>query len=87
MSEPEKLAVYVDGQQVKEFEIVLYGDVNGDGKVSNIDVVMLQRHILSITPQSGCYLEAANTSRDGGVSNKDVVMLQRHILGLSAISQ
>lgn len=82
-----KLAVYVDGQQVKEFEIVLYGDVNGDGKVSNIDVVMLQRHILSITPQSGCYLEAANTSRDGGVSNKDVVMLQRHILGLSAISQ
>ena len=82
-----KLAVYVDGQQVREFEIVVYGDVNGDGKVSNIDVVMLQRHILSITPQSGCYLEAANTSRDGGVSNKDVVMLQRHILGLSVISQ
>ena len=44
-----KLAVYVDGQQVREFEIVVYGDVNGDGKVSNIDVVMLQRHILGLS--------------------------------------
>lgn len=82
-----RLAVYVNGQIAKEFEVVIYGDINGDGKISNIDVVMLQRHILGMTQQSGCYLEAANTSRDGGVSNKDVVIAQRHILGLMEISQ
>ena len=77
----------MNGQIAKEFEVVIYGDINGDGKISNIDVVMLQRHILGMTQQSGCYLEAANTSRDGGVSNKDVVIAQRHILGLMEISQ
>lgn len=82
-----RLAVYANGQLLKEYEIVIYGDINGDGKISNVDVVLMQRNILGITQQSGCYLEAANTSRDGGISNKDVVIAQRHILGLSSISQ
>lgn len=82
-----KVTVYVNGQPVKQYEVVVYGDVNGDGKVSNVDVVLMQRHILGITTQSGAYLQAANVNKDGSVSNIDVVMAQRHILGLSTISQ
>lgn len=82
-----KVTVYVDGQPVKQYEVVIYGDVNGDGKISNIDVVLMQRHILGITTQSGAYLQAANTNKDGSVSNIDVVIAQRHILGMSTISQ
>lgn len=82
-----KVTVYVNGQPVKQYEVVIYGDVNGDGKISNIDVVLMQRHILGITTQSGAYLQAANTNKDGSVSNIDVVIAQRHILGLSTISQ
>lgn len=82
-----KVAVYVNGQVVKQYEVVIYGDVNGDGKISNIDVVLMQRHILGITTQSGAYLQAANTNKDGSVSNIDVVIAQRHILGMSTISQ
>lgn len=82
-----KVTVYVDGQPVKQYEVVIYGDVNGDGKISNIDVVLMQRHILGITTQSGAYLQAANTNKDGSVSNIDVVIAQRHILGMSTIQQ
>lgn len=82
-----KLAVFVNGQSIREYELVVYGDLNGDGKVSNVDVVLMQRHILGITPQSGAYYEAANVNKDGAVSNVDVVITQRHILGLSSISQ
>lgn len=82
-----KVTVYVNGQPVKEYQSVVYGDVNGDGKVSNIDVVLMQRHVLGITTQSGCYLNAANTNKDNSVSNIDIVIAQRHILGLSAIDQ
>lgn len=82
-----KVTVYVGGQPVKQYEVVIYGDVNGDGKISNIDVVLMQRHILGITTQSGAYLQAANTNKDGNVSNIDVVIAQRHILGLPGIQQ
>lgn len=83
----DKVAVYVNGKAVKEYEIVIYGDVNGDGKVSNVDVVLMQRHILGISEQTGCYLDAADANKDSGVSNIDVVMVQRHILGLYSIGQ
>lgn len=83
----DKITVYVNGTVVKQYEAVVYGDINGDGKVSNVDLVLLQKQILGITAQSGAYLEAANTSRDGGVSNKDLVVLQKHVLNISKISQ
>ena len=82
-----KVAVYANGNLIKEYEIVVYGDINGDGKISNVDVVLMQRHILGITTQSGAYLQAADTNKNGSISNVDIVMLQRHILGLSSISQ
>ncbi len=82
-----RIAVYVNGELVKQYEVVIYGDINGDGKVSNADIVLMQKQILGITAQSGVYLEAANISRDGGVSNKDLVLLQKHILGISKINQ
>lgn len=83
-----KIAVYSpDGTLIKQYEVVVYGDINGDGKVSNVDLVLMQKQILGITSQTGAYLEAANTSKDGGVSNKDLVILQKHILGIAQIAQ
>ena len=82
------LAVYdTDGNIISQYEIVVYGDINGDGKISNVDQVMLQKHILGITTLEGSYLEAADVSKGGGVSNKDLVLLQKHILGIETISQ
>ena len=72
---------------VQQYEIVVYGDINGDGKVSNLDLVLMQKQILGIESQSGSRLEAANVSKDGGISNKDLVILQKHILGISQIDQ
>jgi beta-N-acetylglucosaminidase len=83
-----RIVIYdANGAVIGQYEAVVYGDINGDGKISNVDVVLLQKQILGIEQQAGCYLEAANTSRDGGVSNKDLVILQKHILGIENISQ
>lgn len=82
-----RLEIYAGNALVQQYELVIYGDINGDGRVSNVDLVLMQKQILGIEGQSGCYLEAANTSRDGGVSNKDLVILQKHILGISEIVQ
>lgn len=82
------LAVYdTDGNVLSQYEIVVYGDLNGDGKVSNVDQVLMQKQILGIVTLEGSYLEAADVSKGGGVSNKDLVLLQKHILGIETISQ
>ncbi len=66
-------------------EPVIYGDINGDGKVSNLDLVLLQKHILGISVLEGRQAEAADTSRDGRISNKDMVILQKQILGIAPV--
>ena len=75
------------GNMVKQYEAVIYGDINGDGKISNVDLVLLQKHLLKITELSYIYSEAANVSKDEKISNKDLVMLQKHILNIEQISQ
>lgn len=82
-----RIAVYVNDELVRQYEILIYGDINGDGKISNADIVLMQKQILGLAAQSGVYLEAANISRDGGITNKDLVLLQKHILGLTEINQ
>lgn len=80
-------AVYVNGEIVKQYDIVIYGDINGDGKISVVDLVMMQKHILGTSGLSGAYFQAADISRDGSVTVKDLVLLQKHILNVTQIEQ
>lgn len=71
-----------------EYEIVVYGDVNGDGKINSIDLLVLQRHILEIEKLKGVFLKAGNINKNGkNPSSLDSLLIQRHILGLKQIEQ
>ncbi len=41
-----------------EYYIIIYGDVNGDGKINSLDLLVLQRHILEIEKLNGLLLKA-----------------------------
>ena len=68
-------------------DVVIYGDINGDGKISVVDLVMMQKQILGTSQLSGAYAAAADISRDGKVSVKDLVLLQKHIINAAQIEQ
>ena len=73
---------------IMEYNVIMYGDVNGDGKINSIDLLVLQRHILEIQKFSGVYIKAGNVRKNNkNPSSVDCLLIQRHILGLQNIEQ
>lgn len=83
----DRLAVYVNGALVGLKDIVIYGDISGDGAVTIVDLVRLNRHILNLSTLNGCGLAAADVNRNGSVNIQDLVMINRHTLGIATITQ
>ncbi len=71
-----------------EYKVIIYGDLNGDGKINSIDLLVLQRHILEIQKLSGVFLKAGNINKNGkNPSSLDSLLIQRHILEIKFIEQ
>lgn len=95
LSEDEKIGtgtqlVLKDANQneVYKYVFIIYGDVNGDGLINSLDVLVLQKHILEIKEITGIYKKAANISKNGRLPNSlDVLKVQKHILETKFIEQ
>ena len=73
---------------ISQYNVIIYGDVNGDGKINSVDLLVLQRHILEIKKFEGVFLKAGNIRKNGkNPSSVDCLLIQRHILGLQTIEQ
>ena len=83
-----KVRMYDNEQLIIEYGIILYGDLNGDGKINSIDLLVLQRHILELKRLEGLFLKAGNIGQNGKApSSVDLLKIQRHILNLKKIEQ
>lgn len=71
----------------KTFEIVLYGDISGDGIVNNIDLLTVQKHIWKDTTLLGSKLKSADIDKDEVITNADLLRIQKHIWKDLTISQ
>ena len=61
------------------------GDLNGDGNISAVDIVKVQRLIVGLDALTDDALARGDINGDGKISAIDVVKLQRHIVGLELI--
>lgn len=83
-----KIQVKEDGQILRQYQIIVYGDANGDGKINSVDLLVLQRHILEIEPIEEIFRKASNINKNGKKpTSVDLLLIQRHILGLQIIEQ
>lgn len=76
-----------DGTQYAKWTVLLYGDVNGDGTISNSDRIKIRNHILGTNKLTGVYFTAGDVNKDGQVSNADRIKVRNHILGTTPITQ
>lgn len=62
------------------YPVVIYGDVNGDGRVAPVDALRIQKHIIGLTNLSGMQLLAADTNRDGRVQPVDALRVLKYCI-------
>lgn len=73
---------------VAEYGIIIYGDVDGNGKINSVDLLKLQRHILEIEELDFLSQKAGNINKnEKKPTSVDLLLIQRHILGLKQIVQ
>jgi len=60
-------------------DLILYGDVNGDGVFNSRDVIALERWIAGWPIEIN--MDAADVNGDGAVNSRDVIVLDRHFAG------
>ncbi len=76
-----------DGSLQAEYSIIVYGDSNGDGRISSVDLLCIQKHIVRMTALNGVQLAAADANHDGRVTSVDLLRIQKTILHMSSITQ
>ena len=75
------------GNQKVTFELVVYGDINGDANIDDIDLLKLARYNAGFEDEvnsvKGAYLMAANLKNDNSYGDdSDLLKLARFLVGL-----
>ena len=79
--------VITNGSTTKSYKVVIYGDNNGDGKVSILDLLRVQKDILGSSSLSTYDKKASDTNRDGKIDVVDLLRVQKQLLGNNVIEQ
>lgn len=65
----------------KTYTIVVLGDVNGDGKASAGDYVLIKNHIMQTNLiKDSANQNAADVNKDGKISAGDYVLIKNYIM-------
>lgn len=80
ISTGQKISIIVNENE-KTYSIVVYGDTNGDGKISIGDYSKIKSHIQGSIIMNGVYYEASDTNHDGKISIGDFSKVKSFIQG------
>ena len=73
-------------EEIIRYMIIVSGDVNGDGYINSLDVLILQKYILELRTLEGVYLKAGNIAQNGELPTAlDVLKIQKHILEIKLL--
>lgn len=79
--------IITSNNETKEYDVVIYGDVDGDGEVTKLDYLAVLRHFYGYTKYEGVYVEAADADKNGVVDKLDYLAILRDFYGYAEIVQ
>ena len=68
-----------------EDDNILYGDVNGDGKITAKDSLMTQRYAIKLATLTADQLKAADVDKDNKVTTKDALYILRCSINMAIL--
>lgn len=75
-------------QTGETYTIVIYGDLNGDGKVNSADLLRMRQYLLGQVSLKDAYFESAKLQNiNGKVDSADLLRLRQFLLGQKGINQ
>ena len=80
-----KIQIIKDETIIKEYIVLIYGDVNGDGMITSKDYMTIKNHIMKTSTIQGVASIAADTNRDNDITSKDYMTIKNHIMGIKNI--
>lgn len=70
-----------------KFTIIIYGDLNGNGKINSTDANILYNYLLGNSSLDGYFFLAADVNHDNIVNVQDLLLIDKYIDGISSIIQ
>ena len=76
-----------DGETTTTYEVLIYGDVTGDGVIDKLDYLAVLRHYYKYKEYNGVYKEAADADKNGVIDKLDFLAVLKDYYGYKAIEQ
>lgn len=77
---------YGEGKMFFDLPVVIFGDLDGDGKIGDADVTALRDHLARGAILTGARFRAADVDRNDAVNERDMLLLIRFINGDATIA-
>lgn len=70
---------------LQEYEVLIYGDASGDGKISALDYISIKNDIMNKSKLEYSFKLAGDINKDKKISALDYILVKNHIMGLKQI--
>ena len=77
------MKVTSDGNET--YEVIVLGDVSGDGLIKTVDYMMTKNIIMETEIPTEAQKIAADVSKDGQIKTVDYMMIKNHIMEIDMI--
>ena len=74
-------------REEKDYSMIVYGDVSGDGKITSADYIAIKNHIMDVKKLNDVEKVWADANKDGTVSSADYIAIKNHIMDVKKIAQ
>lgn len=74
--------------ELEEYECLIYGDVNGDGKISAMDYTLIKNHMLGVKKITNTNMKlVADVNEDNRISAMDYTLIKNHMMDVKKIQK